>query len=245
MAKYTKEEITAMADRCYQRCWRCHRYEPAGNAGVGRGGYLFSFAGNACYEAYDLPWKSGNWCKYYGNKNHPDSEILKYLTWYDVENIKPATKLSEPYALREKILFANPEIATLVEYCNNSNESRDQYFNQAENHAIIEFDKFNVYCETLRRYRFSLVDNRLLYPGANEWIRPMMVCYDKETYKSIESCVDGSHGFQISFACSPKENYQLNKDIFSFNSETKEVLAEFKQGTDLIQKYCLSLGRVL
>lgn len=172
--KYTKQEITEMADRCFRRCWYCDRYEPCGGYGSG-GDLLFSYVRTGCYEAHDLPWKSGHWCPFQGDKHHPDAKNLKSLTWGNVFGTVEATKLVEPYELREKILNANPEIAVLVKYCENSNEEREQYFNKSENQAIIEFDKFNVYCETLRRYRFSLVDNRLLYPGANEWLRSMMV----------------------------------------------------------------------
>ena len=244
MAKYTKEEITQMADRCFHRCWHCDKYEPSSGTGSG-GSRLFSYASSGCYEAHDLPWEHGHWCPFWGNKNHPDKDLLKSLTMDDVASYINATKISEPYDLREKILTANPEIAQQVKYCDNSNESRDQYFNKSENQAMFSFDKFNVYCETLRRYRFSHVDNRALYPGANEWIRPMVICYDKKTLKALAYYVENHDGIQISFACSPDKNYHLNSDIFLFNEETKQIIAEFRNYHDLIQQKCFSIKHLM
>ena len=239
--KYTRQEITEMADRCFRRCWHCERYEACNSYGAA-GLKLFSYAsGYTCYEAHDLPWKKGHWCPFWGNKNHPDERILTSLTWDDVVGIVSATKLQQPYELRGKILAANPDIASHVEYCDNSNEVREQYFNKSENHAMFEFPDFNVYCETLRRYRFSYTDSRALYPGANEWIRPMMICYDKKTYKSLCHYLEVGDGLQISFACSPEKNYQLNQDIFLFDEASEQIVAEFRNGHDLVKKSFLQL----
>ena len=246
MNKYTKQEITEMADRCYYRCWHCERYEPcSGYGGGGANGKLFGYSGSSCcYEAHSLPWENGKWCPFWGNKKHPDEKILRSLTWNDVAEYILATHLSEPYDLRQKILAANPEIAAEVQYVDNSNESRDQYFNKSENHALLEFDDFNVYCETLRRYRLSHVDNKLLYPGANEWIRPMMICYDPNTYKSLAQFVGHGDGIQISFACSPQNNYVLSKEIFKFEPDTNDVIAEFRNRDNLVETYRMSLANI-
>ena len=238
--KYTKNQITAMADRCYRRCWHCHRYEPCSGTGS-TGVTLFKYAGSGCYEAHDLPWEQGQWCPFWGNKQHPDEKILRSLTWNNVISVVAAEKLIKPYELRKKILDANPEIAKTVQYCDNSNESRDQYFNKSENHAIFHFGDFDVYCETLRRYRFSHVDNKNLYPGANEWIRPMMICYDKQTYKSLDYYLVSGDGIQISFACSPDKNYELNKDIFLFDENSRDVIAEFRNRNEIIETYRMSI----
>ena len=241
MYKYTKQQITEMADRCYKRCWHCDRYEPYSGYGSTGGGSLFKYASSGCYEAHDLPWESGHWCPFWGNKHHPDAQRLRMLTWDNVASIIPATKLVRPYELRNSILAANPDIAECVKYCDNSNDNRDQYFNKSENQAILQFDKFDVYCETLRRYRFSRVDNKLLYPGANEWLRPMVICYDKETYKSIGHIVSDGDGVQISFACSPDKNYHIDENIFFFDEEKKEIVAEFRTGEKIIYRRCLSI----
>lgn len=242
MKKYTKEEITQMADRCFYRCWHCDRYEPASAMGSG-GRVLFAYSASGCYEAHDLPWEAGHWCPFWGNKKHPDSKILRSLTWDDVVNYMRPTTVITPYDLRERLLAANPDIAEQVRYCDNSNESRDQYFNKSENRAMFSFDKFNVYCETLRRYRFSHVDSRALYPGANEWIRPMMICYDKDTFKAVDYYLESGDGIQISFACSPERNYHLDPNIFLFDEKTGKVMAEFRNGRDLIKQHCFSIVR--
>lgn len=241
--KYTKQEITEMADRCYRRCWNCERYEPCGNLGTG-GVNLFQFAGSGCYEAHDLPWEHGHWCPFWGNKNHPDAKILRSLTWNDLAGIISAEPLNNSYTLRNNILAANPDIAKMVQYCDNSNESREQYFNKSENRALLHLDDCDVYCETLRRYRFSLVDSRALYPGANEWIRPMMICYDPQTYKSLVHKVDADDGFQISFACSPERNYILDSEIFYFDESTNQVIAEFRNKGETVAKYCMSVANI-
>ena len=149
-----------------------------------------------------------------------------------------------PNELREKILIANPEIAETCKYVDNSNNERDQYFNKPENHAILHFNNFDVYCETLRRYRFSHVDNRMLYPGANEWIRPMMIAYDPKTYKSLCAYYGSVDGTQISFACSPDENYILNTEIFFFNEETKEMVAELRNRDKIVKTVRMSLANL-
>ena len=242
--KYTKQEITAMADRCFHRCWHCNRYEPCGGTG-NTGPYLFGYASGGCYEAHDLPWEHGHWCPFWGNKHHPDASILRGLTWDNVAQFEAPRQIYEPYDLRNKILNANPHIAQMVQYCDNSNESRDQYFNKSENHALFHFDKFDVYCETLRRYRFSYVDSRTLYPGANEWLRPMMLCFDRTTYRVLASRVDGGDGIQISFACSPDKNYRINSNIFLFDVTKKEILAEFKNINDIIATYRMPIGHIM
>lgn len=222
---YTKKEITEMADRCYRRCWRCHRYEPISGMTVA-GEELFRYSSSGCYEAHDLPWESGHWCPFWGNKNHPDAEILCSLTW---ENVKECTikHFNNEPDIRQLILEANPEIAERIKYCDNSNESRNQYFNKSEHWTLIEIGDVKVYCETLRRYRYSLVDSRALYPGANEWIRPMMICFDPQTYKAQKFYLYDDDGLQISFACSPDENYHLDPDIFRFDEVKKEIVAVF------------------
>ena len=242
--KYTKQEITQMADRCYRRCWHCDRYEPCGNIGY-RGTYLFDYSGSGCYEAHDLPWESGHWCPFWGDKNHPDSKILRSLTWNNVTGRESFFHLPEDSnTLRGAILNANPEIASKIQYCDNSNESRDKYFNKPENAAFLNIFNIGFYCETLRRYRFSHVDSRALYPGANEWIRPMIVCYDRETYKSIDYLIVPGDGIQISFACSPERNYQLGKEIFFYDEEKKQIIAEFNNAGNIVGTYCMSLANV-
>lgn len=244
MTKYTKQEITKMADRCYHRCWHCDRYEPTSGIGSGSSNRLFNYAGSGCYEAHDLPWEKGHWCPFWGNKKHPDAKILRSLTWDNVVQYTFAKTLESPYELREKILTANPEIAQQVQYCDNSNESRDQYFNKSENHALLCLDNFNIYCETLRRYRFSHVDNRALYPGANEWIRPIMIAFDPKSYKSLSYCMVSGDGPQISFACSPDKNYILNDDIFFLDEEKQEMIAEFRNRGEIIERFSMPVANI-
>ncbi len=243
--KYTKQEITAMADRCYDRCWHCHRYESGGSSGSG-GTYLFSYASSGCYEAHDLPWEKGHWCPFWGNKNHPDAKILRNLTW---QNVDSDTVMPEPahYTLRHKIIAANPEIAQDITYFNNSNESRDQYFNHTENGCFFDLGTVHVYCETLTRYRFSHVDSRALYPGHNEWMRPIMICYDPKTYKIVEHSVLTGDGIQISFACSPDKNYRLADSIFSYDKAKKIISAKFfdQKQQQQVGLSTLSLGHIL
>lgn len=237
---FTKEEITEMADRCYRRCWHCDRYEPHSGSGSSRD-TLFSYSTHGCYEAHDLPWVSGQWCPFWGNKNHPDAPILRSLTWANVIGIKPEYYETEP-SVRQAILEANPDIAERVQYCDNSNESREQYFNKSENWALLKFEGVNVYCETLRRYRFSLVDSRTLYPGANEWVRPLIICFDPKTYKILTLCIPDGDGVQISFACNPKENYRLNPNLYRYDENKKCVICEFKAGDKVVGTYSLQVG---
>lgn len=230
-----------MADRCFRRCWGCDRYEP--HSGCGSGGYkLFSLSSSGCYEAHDLPWERGHWCPFWGNKHHPDGEILRSLTWDNVKMGCRKTSFEREPKVRQLILDANPEIAKRVEYCDNSNESREQYFNKSENWTLITLDSgVQIYCETLKRYRFSLVDNRALYPGYNEWLRPMMVCYDPKTYRVLELYLYDTDGVQISFACSPDRNYHLNPDMFQYNQESKEIICEFLNGDKVVETHTMSI----
>ncbi len=245
--KYTKEEITAMADRCYDRCWHCERYESSGGSGAG-GNRLFSYASSGCYEAHDLPWEQGHWCPFWGNKRHPDADILRKLTWANVDDGKILPD-DAPFGLRDKIIAANPQIADFLTYYNDSNESRDQYFNQPSNQCMFDLGRYHVYCETLTRYRFSHVDSRALYPGHNEWMRPVMICYDPKTYKIVNDGIVGEtgDGIQISFACSPDKNYKIDSNIFSFDKAKKRVYArlfDIKQH-QAVSNLSLSLQRVL
>ncbi len=238
--KLTKDEIVKMADRCYRRCWNCNRYEPhSGN--VSYSDILFRHSNNGCYEAHCLPWKDGQWCPYWGNKNHPDAKILKALTWSNVAEYS-VNHFNEEPELRQRILDVNPEIAERIKYCDNSNESRIQYFNKSENWTLITInDGVEIYAETLRRYRFSLVDNRLLYPGANEWIRPMILVFHPRTYQIMSFYLPSGDGIQISFACSPNENYRLDANIFQYDEVKKEVRAEFRSGGKILESHLLSI----
>ncbi len=239
---FTKEEITAMADRCYRRCWHCDRYEPHSGSSCGGGAILFYYSSSGCYEAHDLPWESGHWCPFWGNKHHPDSGILRSLTWDNVlQSVSVERFYNEP-SIRKQILERNPEIAEQVRYCDNSNESRVQYFNKSENWFMFKFQNVYVYCETLRRYRFSLVDNRLLYPGANEWIRPMILVLQRKSYKILESCVSDGDGIQISFACSPSQNYILEPDMFRFDEKSKVIICEFRSRGEVIGSCSLPIS---
>ena len=238
---FTKGEITRMADDCFRRCWHCERYEPHTGSGSGSRNVLLSYSSRGCYEARDLPWESGQWCPFWGDKHHPNAKLLLSLTWDNVLGIKPEYFKTEP-SVRNDILEANPDIAKRVQYCDNSNESREQYFNKPENWALFKFDRVYVYCETLLRHRFSRVDNRALYPGANEWIRPLIICYTPKTYKILTLCISDDDGVQISFACSPDKNYHLNPNIFRYDEVSKSVICEFKDGDNVLRTYSLPVG---
>ena len=238
--KLTKSEITAMADRCYRRCWECDRYESHSGYGS-KGPRLFSYSSSGCYESHDLPWERGHWCPFWGNKNHPDAKILKALTWSNVAEYSVKHFNEEP-KLRQRILDVNPEIAERIQYCDNSNESRTQYFNKSENWTLITLENgVQIYCETLKRYRFSLVDSRALYPGYNEWLRPLMICFDPETYEVFDLYLYDVDGLQVSFACSPEQNYRLNPDMFWFDEKKKEIVCEFRNGDEIIETHRMSI----
>ena len=239
--KFTKKEIIEMADRCFHRCWHCERYEPC--SGIGSGGvHLLQYASGGCYEARDLPWESGHWCPFWGNKHHADEGLLGSLTWDNVKQDVNVEHFNSEPSIREDILEANPEIAKHVLYCDNSNECRIQYFNKPENWIMFKFQNVYVYCETLRRYRYSLVDNRLLYPGANEWIRPMMLVVDPTTLKILESYLPSGDGIQVSFACSPDKNYHLNPNMFSFDENCKKIICTFMNGGEVLETNSISVN---
>ena len=73
----------------------------------------------------------------------------------------------------------------------------------------------------------------------------MMVCYDKQTYKSLAQFVSGDDGDQISFACSPERNYTIDPEIFVFDEAKQELIAEFRNGSDVIGKYVLPIGHLI
>lgn len=81
---YTRQEITAMADRCYDRCmgcFRCENYEPINGRAVTNKKRLFQWVNTGCYYSYDLPWDDEHWCWFKPIKNTPEVDILHSLTW--------------------------------------------------------------------------------------------------------------------------------------------------------------------
>lgn len=84
--KYTKAEVTAMADRCYHECdVFCDRYEPIHCWGGGTD-KLFEWSNSGCYYSAELPWGSKRWCWFFGPKKTAKNEtgVLKSLTWADL-----------------------------------------------------------------------------------------------------------------------------------------------------------------
>ena len=84
--KYTKYEITKMANDSYnpcRGCFSCDHYRPV-NYGVEntkvRIDKLFKCPDTGCFYAAELPWDDTKWCWFYPPKNQAHVDKLWELT---------------------------------------------------------------------------------------------------------------------------------------------------------------------
>ena len=83
MEKYTKEELIAMADRCYNRCTgcdKCQNFEAVRYHG--RCGHrLFQWSNTGCYYSYEFVPSLGNerWC-WFDKPKKKDAELDKLMS---------------------------------------------------------------------------------------------------------------------------------------------------------------------
>jgi hypothetical protein len=236
----TKQEIINLADRCYSRCiGNCSNYGTP-SFSIDRGNKLFGYRNSGCYRAHTLSHcdTSAIWCPFWHtlkNAKEEDIALLKSLTYYDLLPYAEPLYVTKFYKELRDCLLTNTseEVVKLFKYVDNSNESRSQYFNKMENHVFfIDRDEFRVIvCQTLRRHRFSHTDNRVLYPGANDWLLPTVLVSDQfikygGKNPKLERYFYGNQ-IQVSFACNPADNCDIAQQIFKYNKETKDVEIEF------------------
>lgn len=89
--KYTKAQVTAMANRyfpvCRGRGW-CEHFEYVQTGATGYPDNLFFPVFSGCYYAYRLPWGEKEWCAKTPPKEGVGVTRLKSLTWSDLRKPK-------------------------------------------------------------------------------------------------------------------------------------------------------------
>ena len=89
--KYTKQEITELADKSYEQCsgyFNCIHYNPV-SYGHGDGtrkvdDKLFECVTPGCYYAAKLPWGDMRWCWFHRAKDKEAVDKLWSLTWAEL-----------------------------------------------------------------------------------------------------------------------------------------------------------------
>ncbi len=88
--KYTKQEITELADKSYEHCsgcFKCEHYEPVNytnsksTAKILTDNKLFKCSNPGCYYACELPWSDEHWCWHHPAKDREEAKKLWLLTW--------------------------------------------------------------------------------------------------------------------------------------------------------------------